>query len=97
MAGTAWRSASARFPNSLTPPGPKGEGKLTILAAGQHRVVHESKEALELLQWLYAHRDVFLSTAYPAGAPDWAQEGKTSLHDTDPHGLKWDEDYCKNL
>ena len=73
------------------------DGKLTILAAGQHRVVHESKEALELLQWLYAHRDVFLSTAYPAGAPHWAQEGKTSLHDTDPHGLKWDEDYCKNL
>ena len=69
-----------------------GDGKLTILATGQHRVVQESKEALELLQWLYGHRDIFLSRVYSAGAPDWAQEGKTSLYDTDPYGLRWDEE-----
>jgi hypothetical protein len=63
------------------------DGKLTILASGQHRVVHESKEALELLQWLYAHREVLLGAAYPTGVPDWAQEGKTSQQDTDPRGL----------
>ncbi len=63
------------------------DGKLTILAAGQHPVALEPKEALELLQWLYAYRDLFLTATYPAGLPDWAKEGKTSGEDTDPHGL----------
>jgi hypothetical protein len=64
------------------------DGKLTILASGQHPVVHEPKEALELLQWLYANRDLFLSAAYPSSMPAWAQEGKTSSQDTDPQGLR---------
>jgi len=64
-----------------------GDGKLTILASGQHPVIYEPGEALELLQWLYAHRDLLLSAAYPSGAPAWVQEGKTSSRDTDPQGL----------
>lgn len=35
-------------------------GRLTILASGQHLVVHEAGGALELLQWLYANRDMLL-------------------------------------
>jgi hypothetical protein len=64
------------------------DGKLTILASGQHPVALEPKEALELLQWLYAYRDLFLTATYPTGLPDWAVEGKTSGEDTDPHGLQ---------
>ena len=64
------------------------EGKLTILTAGQHRVVYEPMDALELLQWLYAHREVFLSAAYPSGVPDWGQEGRTSEQETDAGGLQ---------
>jgi hypothetical protein len=58
------------------------DGKLTILAAGQYPVVLEARESLELLQWLYANRDVLLKAAYPEGIPDWAKEGKTSEQDT---------------
>ena len=36
------------------------DGRLTILASGQHLVVHEARDALELLQWLYANRDMLL-------------------------------------
>jgi hypothetical protein len=64
------------------------DGKLTILAAGQQAVIHEPEEALELLQWLYANRDLMLKARYPAGPPQWAQEGKTSGQDTDPLGLQ---------
>jgi hypothetical protein len=64
------------------------DGKLTILAAGQQAVIHEPGEALELLQWLYANRDLMLKARYPAGTPQWAQEGKTSGQDTDPQGLQ---------
>jgi|GEM_PF-1780111 hypothetical protein len=64
------------------------DGKLTILASGQHPVVHEPGEALELLQWLYANRDLLLKAEYPGGVPYWAQEGKTSSQDTDPQGLR---------
>jgi len=35
-------------------------GRLTILASGQHLMVHEARDALELLQWLYANRDMLL-------------------------------------
>jgi hypothetical protein len=63
------------------------DGKLTILASGQHPVIYEPGEALELLQWLYAHRDLLLSATYPSGTPAWVQEGKTSSQDTDPQGL----------
>ena len=61
------------------------DGKLTILASGQHLVVYDPNEALELLQWLYAYRELFLSAAYPTGIPDWAQEGRTSQQDTHPY------------
>jgi hypothetical protein len=69
------------------------DGKLTILAAGQYAVIHEPGEALELLQWLYANRDLMLKAEYPTDAPQWAQEGKTSDHDTDPQGLQhmWEQ------
>ena len=60
-------------------------GQLTILASGQYLVVYDPNEALELLQWLYAYREVFLSAAYPTGIPDWAQEGRTSQQDTDAY------------
>jgi hypothetical protein len=60
-------------------------GKLTILASGQRLVVYEPSEALELLQWLYAYRELFLSAAYPTGIPDWAQQGRTSQQDTHPY------------
>ena len=63
------------------------DGKLTILVSGQHQLVYEPKEALELLQWLYAYREWLLGVVYPTGMPDWAQEGKTSAQDTDPRGL----------
>ena len=59
------------------------DGKLTILASGQLAVVHGPTDALELLQWLYANRDLLLKAAYPEGVPEWAQEGKTSEHDTE--------------
>ncbi len=63
------------------------DGRLTILASGQHRVVHEPGEALEILQWLYVNRDVLLKAAYPADMPQWAVEGKTSSQDTEQFSL----------
>ena len=68
------------------------DGQLTILAAGQYPVVLDAGETLELLQWLYANRDVLLKAAYPQGIPDWAQEGKTSDQDTESIELPlpWD-------
>ena len=64
------------------------DGKLTILAAGKHAVVYGPEQALELLQWLHAHRDLLLKAVYPASMPQWAQEGKTSAQDTDRYGLQ---------
>ena len=38
------------------------DGRLTILASGQHPVVHVPRDALELLQWLYATSYVAVSS-----------------------------------
>src|SRR5256885_13080632 len=63
-------------------------GKLTTLESGQYPVVHSPNEALELLQWLYAYRDLLLKAAYPEAVPDWAASRDTSERETDARGLQ---------